>query len=367
MSALPASVKKQIAKADKLAAEYARAAAGEPPAEEAPPAAAAPAQTPEPAPSAAPPAAEAPPAAPEAQSPPSTPPPPTPIQREEVSWEQRYKVLQGKYNAEVPRLTGQIRDLTTMVKTLQDSQATMQGLLASLGQRQGSAPADDGTSRSPAGNRRLVKDEEITTFGADLHDFVARTARDAVAQDLEAKVAPVVKRVDAVANTATQAAQKAAQADEALVVETLTRMVPNWKQLNEDDSFNDWLDGEDPYNGALRRDMLNQAFKRHDAPRVVAFFTGYLKEHATIAPPPPAAEPQVPAPQRRLEDFVAPGAPKANTGGAQEGSGKRVWTASEISAHYRNVSQGKYRTKPEQLKSIEADIFAAQKEGRIRP
>jgi hypothetical protein len=104
----------------------------------------------------------------------------------------------------------------------------------------------------------------------------------------------------------------------------------------------------------------------------VAFFKGYQIEHAAVTPPAAPAAPSAStppaAPQKRLEEFVAPGSPKPSAAGTQDGSGKRVWSRAEISKFYKDRQDGKYATpsKKDEGLRLEADIFAAQREGRIR-
>lgn len=368
MSALPRQVRKQIEEADRIAKEYQASqqgatppADGQPPADpDAPPAAgelvASPSPSPEGDASAAGGASTA-----------ATPPAPTPLPQE--GWEQKYKVLQGKYNAEVPRLQSQVRDQTDEVRRLRDQVTATQNLLASLGPQRG-APASAPAAATPPQPTRLVKDEEVREFGADLIDVMRRVVREEQASllpEIDRRVAPVVRRVDEVAHATQQVGTRMARADQLSVLEQLDAQVPNWKQLNEDANFLDWLDQTDPYAGVQRGQLLKQAYQAHDGPRVVAFFSGYQKEHAAVSPPaPPAAPASAAAPQKRLEQFVAPGTPKTGTAGTQDGSGKRVWTRDEISGFYSSVQAGRFKGTSEQRKAIEADIFAAQREGRIR-
>lgn len=366
MSALPKQVQKQIAAANKVAEDYYKAInspagdppAGDPPAGDPPPVAAAPAGDP-------PPAAPAP--APVAAAP---APAPAPIPQD--SWEQKYKVLQGKYNAEVPRLQGQIREQSDQMRGFQEQLTATQNLLASLSQQRAAAPIDTSATPKPAAGTRLTKDEEVREFGPDLYDFIKRAAQEAVLPEVDSRmqrqVAPVAQRVEQATKLASTAAQRVAQNDQQTVIDMLDTQVPTWRDLNSDEGFLNWLDERDPYAGVERGKLLKQAYANHDGTRVVAFFRGYQNEHAVVSPTPApaAAAAPAPAPQRSLESLVAPGTPKAAPTGTQDGSGKRVWTRAEISKFYADRSAGKYRTRPEEGKKVEADIFAAQREGRIR-
>ncbi|MET0657256.1 MAG: hypothetical protein ABW110_03750 [Steroidobacteraceae bacterium] len=353
MSALPSVVRKQVEAANQVAKEYydslktpdGAPPSGEPPAGGTPPTGAAP-------------------------TPPVEPPDPTPPAAE--GWEQKYRVLQGKYNAEVPRLTRTVQDQSNAIRDLQASLTTTQNLLASLSAQRGNAPAGNEPAAPSAQPARLVKDEEVKEFGADLIDVMRRVAREEGASllpQIDQRIAPVKQRADAAAKAAGEAATKVAANDQQSVMQQLADKVPNWEELNVDQGFLDWLDQRDPFSGAVRGLMLKQAFEAHDGPRVVNFFLGYQKEHAVVTPPPADATPPAtpPAqPQRSLEQLVAPGAPKTGAASTPNGSGKRVWTRAEIGLFYKDLGAGKYRGKTEEAKKIEADIFVAQREGRIR-
>lgn len=344
MSALPKQVQKQIEEANRIAAQvYGNPET--PPDPNAPPA--------DPAPAPGEPAA----------------PVPTPIPQE--SAEHKYKVLQGKYNAEVPRLQRAHAQQAEEVRQLRDQLTATQNLLASLGQR--GEPA--ASPSNPPTRTKLVKDEEIKEFGADLYDFMKRVVREEtqseISSQVEGKVRPISQKVDQVANAATSVAQRVVKNDEQAVLDLLEEKVPNWLQLNEDEGFLQWLNVREPYTGVARGQLLTEAFKAHDGPRVVAFFNGYLTEHAAAVTPPanpqPSAAPAPPAaPPQALDRFVAPGASRPGPSNAPDVSGKRVWTRAEIAGFYAARSAGRFRSKPDEAKRLESDIFAAQREGRIR-
>ena len=254
-------------------------------------------------------------------------------------------------------------------RSLQEQVTATNALLASLG-GQAQRPASNSTAQPQP--LKLVKDEETREYGADLLDVVRRAAQEAVLPELdrriEQRVQPVVQRVETVANQASSTAQRIVKQDQAAVHDMLTDQVPNWKQLDSDDGFLNWLDQKDPFSARIRGEMLNEAYRANDAPRVVSFFKSYLNEHAAVTPPAlsdPAA--QGASPQTRLEDMVVPGTPKTGAAGAQDGANnKRIWSRNEITKFYHDKQQGLYRGDPAKAKAIEADIFKAQSEGRIR-
>jgi len=291
--------------------------------------------------------------------------------------EHRFKVLQGKYNAEVPRLHKQTQEQDRQIRALQDQLNSTQSLLATIGAAQAQPPV---LSRAPQ-DPRLVTDKEVTEFGADLIDVIRRTALETVApkiRTLEEQFRPVAQTVQQMAPVVQQTQQEsqrtAADLAHDQMCEGLDANVANWEQINTSPEFQTWLAEKDPYAGAQRGAMLVAAYRDHDLPRVVAFFTGFMKEHAAVAPtgqqqtPAPTGQTQQRIPQVSLESLAAPGTGVGGpaTGGAPNEPGQRVYTRPEIAAFYADVQRGQYRGRQAEKEAIEKDIFIAGKTGRIR-
>ncbi len=343
MSALPKAVQKQVEEANRLAESLNQTrldGIAPPPPDNAP----------------APDQGAPPPAAAGEQS-------PAPAQTPADGFEQKYKVLQGKYNAEVPRLQRTVNEQSTAISELRQQLTATQSMLASFGQNRGAAPG--AAPPAPAGNGKLVKDEEVREYGEDLTDFIRRVAQDSVMPEVSRRMQPMQQQVEQARNVAGQVMQQTAQTAQEKMFALLDAQVDGWRQQNEDGQFLEWLQLPDTYSGVARIDLLKQAYERYDGPRVVAFFRGYRNEHAVVTPP-PAAAPEPGAPQRKLEDFVTPGAAKAGTTVTQEGAGKRIWTQAEIKRFYDECTAGKFKTNPERRKQLESDIVSAAREGRVR-
>lgn len=352
MSALPKQVQASINEANRIAAEIKAqqeadaAAAQKPPTPPEPPAPASPASDPA-----------------AAQAPPAPPAPATPAQPSD-GFEQKYRVLQGKYNAEVPRLQNQTRELSETVRRLEQQLTAQQMLVASLSQNRGAAP--EGQRPTPSPTTKLVKDEEVRDFGEDLFDFVSRAARQAVMPEVEERLRPMTQRVEQVSQAAHVAAAETAETKRERVHALLDREVPKWREMNEDSAdggFIAWLSQADAFSGKVRGELLKEAYEQHDGPRVVSFFKGFLNENAIVNPRP---APPTGGSQKTLEDFVAPGTAKPGSTGAPNEAGKRTWTEQEIGKFYSDVRAGVYRKDAAKKAEIERDIFAAQAEGRVR-
>lgn len=347
MSALPKAVQRQIDEANKVAEQLQqeRIAALQPVAEPAP----------EPTPPDPAPAAETAPVAEEKKE-------EAPVE----AWEQKYRVLQGKYNAEVPRLQRQLNDLMGRFEQTTQQLTATQNMLASLHQQRSAPTAAQ--NAAPAASAKLVKDEEVRDFGPDLIDVMRRVAREEVTPVVEKSIQPVKQQLDQVNRTASQAADRSVQTEQERLMSTLDKEMPDWRTLNRDEGFLGWLGQVDPYSGEQRGSLLRQAYERLDIPRVLSFFQGYRKENAVVTPPEaaPAPAPAAAGSQPTLETLVAPGTPKAGTTGAPSTAGKRIWTQPEIKRFYSDCAAGKYARMKDRRDEIERDIFAAQLEGRIR-
>lgn len=235
--------------------------------------------------------------------------------------EHRFKVLQGKYNSEVPRLNAENKDLKTRLQQLEHEIEVMKN------------------SKPP---ESLVKPEEVEQYGEGLIDVARRIAREELAAK-QAEIDALKNRIDSLSNVTTQNV-------EASFFKSLTEMVPDWEQVNQDPKFLTWLDEVDELTGETRQSLLSRAEKGRDAARTAKFFNAYKKTSSTwAANTTNALESQVAPPTNK-----APNAPPA----------KKIWTRAEVADFYAKARRGDI--KDEDVIAIEADIMAAQIEGRMR-
>jgi hypothetical protein len=314
--ALPQAVERAEQLANKLHAEaygQPQSAAPEPPA---------PIETPAP-------DAAAPPEPPEQPAPPDTTEHAAPP---EDSWEARYKVLTGKYNAEVPRMAAENRALKETVSGLNEKV----GALAKQ--------IEDVQSKVPV--EPLIKPEEVAEFGEPLVDMARRAAREVMAQS----AAPVQRQLDEVRTEVTDLRKSAAEIQWQNFVDLLTTMVPDWAQINVNNDFLTWLDGLDDLSGLPRQALLDRAKDARDAQRVARFFTGWKDNHQNA----------VTNARNALESHVVPDSSSRSVTPA----GKQIITRAQIHAFYSDWRAG--RIDDARAILTEAEINAAAAEGRVR-
>lgn len=239
--------------------------------------------------------------------------------------EQRFKVLQGKYNAEVPALSEQVRGLTAKVEELASK-----------------------ASQAPAA--KLVTADDSSRFGDDMIDMVRRVAGEVV-DPLQKKLGAVETSVASTVKTTqrTQAQMYWDEVDALLAAKNIT-----FDAVNDDPAFIDWLAKKDDFSGMTRLSLLEKSQKDMDAQRTALFFTTY----ADSLPKGDAAA--------SLSDQIQPdlgggGGDPMNT---QRG---RIWSGADIKQFYDDKRRGRYKGKEKEAAGIEADILAASREGRTRP
>jgi len=265
---------------------------------------------------------------------------------------QKYRTLQGMYNAEVPRLHSQNKELSGRLQQ-------MEQLLATIS-------AQQSTGRPMAGGQSqiepLVTDKDQEEYGESL-DVMRRVTReelipvaqkiaqiDRLLQQLQVNVVPQVKNL----------AQRQAMTAEQQFWADLTTVVPNWRDINEDDDFKTWLLEVDPLTGISRQTILEDAQRILDVRRVASFFQTWneLTGKANVAQ---NTRRNVSASE--LERQVAPG--KGRSAGAPTGNAAKTYSPDDIRTFFDAVRQGKYKGREAERDRIERDIFAAQRDGRI--
>lgn len=263
---------------------------------------------------------------------------------DDETWEHKYKSVNGRYT----RAQEQIRAMSEQIQSLQNIIATMQA-----------APPATIPELSA---ERLITDEEARDYGEDFLNVVGKKAKEELApviKSYEAKIAELEQKLQGVHGVVQQDTQ-------AKMLSRLDEELPQWRDLNTNEEFLDWLALPDPYSGVIRHDMLKAAYAQSNASRVLTFFKGFLAEEAALAPAEgqPDVETQV-VPKVPLKNFAAPG--RAKTAAANNApTEKPIFTRAQIARFYADVAANKYRGRDAEKNKLEGQIFEAQREGRIQ-
>ena len=262
-----------------------------------------------------------------------TPTPTEPVVAEE-KWEQKYKTLKGMYDAEVPRLHADLRDLKAQVDALRKAAETK--------------PVEPA---KPAVAEKLVTDADVEAFGSDLIEVQRKVAREVAAEfrgELDAMRAENEKLREQLNSTGTQVS-------EASFEQRLYRMVPDFETVNADPKWIAWLNEVDPLLRAPRATVAQQAFNRGDAEGVAHYVAMFKK---SIAPVEPTADKTT-----ELELQIQPNRSATSTPPTSQ-KGK-VYTNADIEKMFRKATDLGVKGRTEEAKKLEAEIDAAFMEGRV--
>lgn len=262
-----------------------------------------------------------------------TPTPTEPVVAEE-KWEQKYKTLKGMYDAEVPRLHADLRDLKAQVDSLRKASETK--------------PVEPA---KPVAATKLVTDADVEAFGQDLIEVQRKVAREVASEfrgELDAMRAENEKLREQLTSTGTQVS-------EASFEQRLYRMVPDFEAVNADPKWIAWLNEVDPLIRAPRSSVAQQAFNRGDA-EGVAHYVAMFKQ--TIAPVEQKADKTEELERQLQPNRGATSAPTASPKG-------KVYTNADIEKMFRKAADLGTKGQTDAAKKLEAEIDAAFMEGRV--
>ena len=261
----------------------------------------------------------------------------SPTDVEEETFKQKYKTLTGKYDAEVPRLHQQVREMTEVTKQLQ---AQLQALKVE--------------PTKPKEKVSLVTDADRAEFGEELLDVQRRVARE-VSEEysgrLEQQDAVIQKLQDDLAATGSQVGEVGFS-------QRLNIAVPDFPQIDNDERWVSWLNEHDPMLRGPRRDQAQQAFDAGDV-EAIAHYVSLWKE--TLAAPADARPNQA-----ELEKQVAPNRSANSVRTQSTAQNSKVYSPRDADRAWEKVRTLNTRGQYAEAEKLEADLTVAYMEGRVR-
>lgn len=256
---------------------------------------------------------------------------------------QKYLVLKGKYDKEIPELKIALSDALEQNRELR----------AMLQQQAERSQPQPPPMRNGNGNHsKLIKPEEEEEYGKDFFDVVGRRAREIAEEMVEERLSKLN-----LPSQPTRSPQQEAEDRKERVRAALESSVPGWVEINQSQNFLAWLADPDVFSGKMKRELLTDAFKAGDAARVVQFFKAFQEDSAG-RPTPTARTPSVDAGTLVAPQTSLSGGPVDAPGGA------RIWTQAEIAEFYAEVRRG--RIPPDRKNATEREIIRAAAEGRVQ-
>jgi len=244
----------------------------------------------------------------------------------------RYLSLQGKYNAEVPRLQSELRDLKTSVfeklSTIAENPAQT---------RKEETQENDVIAR--------LKEE----YGDDFIDSVKALAEQIADEKIKASLTPVQEKMTSVEDTQIKVAQEKFK-------EYLdTTVKGEWRTAwdGKDPKFLEFLTQSDPSGLYTYGDLVQLYVENWESEKLSNVLNKYYESK-------PVKKEKIPNPDR--EAMVAPSRQNAHV--APDVTDKEIWTKDSIKEFQRLDRQGKFS--PEESLNKWNDLLAAANEGRIR-
>lgn len=240
-----------------------------------------------------------------------------------------------RLNEELTAASARYSTLQGMINARNQDIAELRGIIATL-------------NAQPPANKEpepLVTTKDVEEYGEDMIELIRRVTRGEISPLLQS----VDAKVETVARVATATAEQRFEAD-------LARAVPDWEAINADPEFVSWL-------GKYNVKALNEAYQSMDVEGTAKFFTDYKRLTAPLPEPvvTPAPAPQA-APSAKLEQLSAPTKSKVSELPFNANQG-RIWKPEEITKMYRDFAERKISAA--EFNKLEADIFKAQREGRV--
>lgn len=272
----------------------------------------------------------------------------------EESWEQKYRVLKGKYDAEVPSLQHQ-------VKRLDEELSFMRNYIQENLKARPEEEAKPSTSSDP---NKYVSQDDLNNYGADYADFIAKVARGVVESILPANLEKDLAKIKTTLNNIGGRVDKTVQRG---FWDELGELVPDWQRLNYDQDFLAWLATPNPESGHAREALLHQAQADGDAKRVANIFNAYKRENGIEVKSARNETAVASQSNPSVERQISPRASRAV--GSTTAESKRNFRANDWKSEIDKITDLKIRgkiTETEYRKRMDA-LAGALAQGQVRP
>ena len=252
---------------------------------------------------------------------------PKPKDEDVEHWKQKFRTLEGKYNAEVPRYAGEVRQLKQEIQNLKTAVQV--------------APK---TESAPAIEWGTINPDDYEEYGEDMKKLASQISK------LVGTVQELKTENDSLKTQVGTVYQASEQTNFDSFLGKVRQAYPSFDEQDRDPDFIDWVErmGID----------LNGIGQSRNVNKAVEVYKAYAQVSGKYQPKPPVVEPPAnPAVQKQ----VVP--PKSRPAPAPDGQKKKMWTRDEINKVYEDIKLG--FIKEEQAYKLKQEIFTANAEGRV--
>lgn len=277
---------------------------------------------------------------------------------EEAPWEERFKALQGLFDAKMPQLQGELKNAQLLSDQQRQMIMALQGQIQQL--QQNVQP-----SRAAAPPASVLTEEELKDYTPEFFSMMQRwlepqlgPIRHAIVE-LQRNVPQAVQQLSSQVQTV---AHTQALTQEDKFFQAVDAAVPNWKQLNTDQGFLQWLGVVDSMTGISRHAYLSDARANLDAGRAIAIFQAYVQETGGSVTPTGTSAAQVQS-HSELERQVTVESTKRSSA-PSSGQETRTFSQKDLDKLYADYRRGLYKGKEAEFQVKERELLEAINSGR---
>jgi len=257
-------------------------------------------------------------------------------------YEQQYRALKGKYDAEVPRLSRDLRDAREREQRATQELSDLRKEVNELRQKgeQANAGAEQ---RKPAISDEL-RTQYAREYGDEFMDVVTAVAQDI----LEQRMQPLESRIDETRREVSEVGRAMNQRE---FFRELQQLVPDWEAINQEQDWLRWLAEYDPMAGKTRQDALDEAYANLDYVRMAALFDAYKGTRSAKAGDRSPKTSQSPSVEGQIE-------PGKRSGSAEPTQTPR-YSMDDWTQLQEDARKGKYVGREDEFRRKESEIHAA--------
>jgi len=259
-------------------------------------------------------------------------------------FEHKYRVLQGKYTAELERMN------SLLSNTLADRER-LAAELESVRASKSSATLSDDSSNF---------DSDLEVLQSE-YPTIAKGVKALLSKEMAERMARTEGAINNLAETTSRVVEDK-------YISSLDSMVPYWRQVKDNPEFSKWLSAQDRYTGQTRLNLLIGADRARNANTVAAFYedfareAGLLNDQSSSASTPQLSQ----SPQSRTQATTQSFSPSTAGNPSPSTASKGFITRAEISQFYKDRALGKFTGTEEDAAKIEGRILKAVREGKVR-
>ena len=259
--------------------------------------------------------------------------------QDENTWEKRFKNYKASTDKTIANLRKDNVDLIGRMKTSNDRISELMKELSAL-KTNTKDPIED-----------IVTQQDIDNLGPEAIDFLKRASKKAT----ETAVSPLHQELEKLKAKELVDLEKSSKERRAAAYDTfskqLAKLVPDYKEIDVDKGFEEFMLANDPTTGDQRLKSFRIAEEYLDPFRVADYFNDYK---ASI---------QHKSKKEILEDKITPSGKASGT--IPNNAKKDTFTVTEVNKFFDDIARGVYKNKRKDAEEIEARITQAYIDGKI--